>query len=84
MVQQTTSVNKLGPRQNGQLTVDDVSKYVFLTEMWLQWNVTPIPMKFVPNVLTDNMSALVEAMAWHWRGDKPLPESMVTEITEAI
>ena len=29
----------------------------------------------------DNKSALVQVMAWHQTGDKPLPEPMLTQFT---
>ena len=32
-----------------------------------------ISLNFVPICLTDNKSALINVMAWHWPGDKPLP-----------
>ena len=33
---------------------------------------------------TDNMSALVQIMAWHQTGSKPLPETMLIHIYKAI
>ena len=36
-----------------------------------------ISLKFVPESLIDNKSALVQVMAWHPTGDKPLPEPML-------
>ena len=43
----------------------------------------PILLKFVPKGPMDNLSALVEVMAWRWTGDKPLPELMLTQFTDA-
>ena len=40
-------------------------------------------LKFVPKGLIDNTSALVQVMAWHRIGDKPLPEPMLTHFTDA-
>ena len=37
-----------------------------------------ISLKFVPRGPIDNNPALVQVMAWRWRGDKPLPEPMLT------
>ena len=31
----------------------------------------------------DNKSSFVQAMAWHRMGDNPLPESMITQSTNA-
>ena len=42
-----------------------------------------ISLKFVPNGLIDNKSALVQVMARHRRGDKPFPELMMTQFTAA-
>ena len=45
-------------------------------------NLIQISLKFVPKSPIDNMAALVQAMAWRRRGDKPLPEPMLTQISE--
>ena len=42
-----------------------------------------ITLKFVPKGLFDNMSALVQVKGWRITGDKPLPEPMVTQFTDA-
>ena len=42
----------------------------------------PISLKFVSKDLIDNKSALVQVMAWHRRGDKPLPQPMLTQIID--
>ena len=42
-----------------------------------------ISLKFVSKSPIDNISALVPVMAWHRTGDKPLPEPMLTQFTEA-
>ena len=39
-------------------------------------------LKFVPEGLIDNKSALVQVMAWRQIGDKPLPEPMMTQFTD--
>ena len=43
----------------------------------------PISLKFVPKSPTDNKAALVQVMAWRWTGDKPLPETVLTQFTDA-
>ena len=43
-----------------------------------------ISMKFVPRVPIDNRPALVQVMAWHRTGDKPLPETMLTQFNDAF
>ena len=42
-----------------------------------------ISLQFVPNGLIDNKSALVQVMAWCPAGDKPLPEPLLTQFTDA-
>ena len=42
-----------------------------------------ISLKFVPTGPVDNKSILVQQMAWHPPGDKPLPEPMLTQFTDA-
>ena len=38
---------------------------------------------FFPEGPIDNKAALVQVMAWRWTGDKPFPEPMVTQFTDA-
>ena len=40
-------------------------------------------MKIVPKGPIDKTSALVQVMAWRRTGGKPLPETMLTEFTDA-
>ena len=42
-----------------------------------------ISLKFAPRRPIDNKPALVQVMAWRQTGDKPLPETMLTQFTEA-
>ena len=42
-----------------------------------------ILLKFVSNGPIDNKSTLVQVMVWRRTGDKPLPESMLTQFTYA-
>ena len=42
-----------------------------------------ISLKFVPRGPIDNKLALVQEMAWRRTGDKPLPEPMITQFTDA-
>ena len=41
-----------------------------------------ISLKFVAVSPIDNKPALVQVMAWHRTGDKPLPELMLTQFTD--
>ena len=40
-----------------------------------------IALKFIPKGPIDNKPALVQVMAWHGTGNKPLPELMLTQST---
>ena len=42
-----------------------------------------ISLKFVPRSPFDNKPALVQVMTWRQTGDKPLPEIMLTQFTDA-
>ena len=41
-----------------------------------------ISLKFVPKGPIDKKLALVQVMAWHRPGDKPLPEPMLNQFTD--
>ena len=60
---------------------DDIFKCIFLNEndrIPIQ-----ISMKFVPRSPIDNKPALVQVMAWRRIGDRPLPEPMTAQFTDA-
>ena len=63
------------------ILADDNFKCIFLNDN----NKIPIQisLKFVPRYLNDNKAALVQVIAWRWTGDKPLPEPMLTQFTDA-
>ena len=42
----------------------------------------PISLKFIPRRPIDNKPALVQVMTWRRPGDKPLPETMLTQFTD--
>ena len=42
-----------------------------------------ISLKIVPRSPIDNKPAVVQVMAWRRTGDKPLPELMLTQFTDA-
>ena len=43
-----------------------------------------ISLKFIPKGPIDNFATLVQVMAWRRTGDKPLPEPMLTQFTDAF
>ena len=60
---------------------DDIFKCIFLNE---NFRISiKISLKFVPKVPIDNKSALVQVMAWRRTGDKPLPEPMLSQFSDA-
>ena len=65
----------LRPRQNGHIFADDTFKRIFLNEN-IKISIT-ISLKFVPQVLINNIPALVLIMAWRRPGDKPISEPMM-------
>ena len=63
------------------ILADDNFKCIFLNES----DKIPIQilLTFVLRSTIDNKSALVQVMACYWTGDKPLPEPMLTQFTDA-
>ena len=77
-----TIFNTLRPRQNGRHFADDIFKRIFLNEnIWIP---ITISLKFVPKGSINNMSALVQIMAWRRPGDKPLSEPMMANLPTHI
>ena len=75
MIYQAELINTLRQRQNSRHLPDDIFKCIFLHE-----NVSisiKISLKFVPGGSINNIPALVQIMAWHRPGDKPLSEPMM-------
>ena len=61
---------------------DDIFKPIFNESVWISITIT-ISLKFIPKGPIDYKSALVQVVAWHRTGEKPLPESMLTQFTDA-
>ena len=77
------SVSKLiSPGQHGRHFADDIFKCIFLNEN--AWISIKISLKFVLNGLINNISALIQIMAWRRQGDKPLSEHMVVRLPTHI
>ena len=62
------------------ILADNIFKCTFLNEN--DRISIEISLKIVPRSPVDNKPALVQVMAWHWTGDKPLPELMLTQFTD--
>ena len=73
--------HKMRLRKNGG-SVADIFKYMFLKANCCI--LIQISQKFVPVDPICNKSALVQVMAWHGEGDKPLPELLLTNICVII
>ena len=70
--------NTLRPRQNGRYFPDDIFKRIFLNEnVLISIKISP---KFVHMGPINNIPALVQIMAWHRPGDKPLSEPMMVSL----
>ena len=63
------------------ILADDNFRCIFLNEN--DRILTQISLKFVPRSAIDNKPALVQVMACRQTGDKPLPETMLTQFTDA-
>ena len=70
--------NTLRPRQNGRHFADNIFRYIFFTEN--AWIPIKISLTFVPKGRINNIPALVQIMAWHHPGDKPLSEPMMVSL----
>ena len=75
-------INTLRPRQNGRHIPDDIFKWIFLNEnIWILINIS---LMFVPRGPINNIPTLVQVMAWHRPGDKPLSEPMMVYLLTHI
>ena len=62
---------------------DDIFKSIFNESVWISITTCTILLKFIPKGPIDYKSALVQVVAWHRTGEKPLPELMLTQLTDA-
>ena len=76
------SINSSPPGQNGRHFADNLFKCIFVNEKFCIS--IRISLKFVPKGPINNKSALVQVMAWRQTSDKPLPEPMMTQFTDAF
>ena len=75
-------LNSLRPRRNEYHFADDIFKRVFFNEnVWIS---IKISLKFLPKGPINNIPALVQIMAWHRSGDKPLSEPMMVSLPTQI
>ena len=76
-----TCFNSPPPDKMTAMLADDNFKCIFLNEN--DRFPIQISLKLVLRSQTDNKPALGQVMAWHQTGNKPLPESMMTQFTDA-
>ena len=69
------SVKTLRPRQDGRLFPDDIFESIFLNES--VQILIEISLTCVPKAPINNIRALVQIMAWHHPGNKPLSEPIL-------
>ena len=77
-----TGVIILRPRQTGRHFPDDIFKCIFLNENI--WSSITISLIFVPKGPINHVPALVQIMALHLPGDKPLSEPIMVSILTHI
>ena len=63
------------------ILADNIFKCIFLNEK--DKILIQIALKLVPRGPIDNKPALVQVMVWRRTGDKPLPEPMMAQFTDA-
>ena len=78
----TNSVNILRPWQIAAISQDNIFRCIFLNEN--VWMLLKISLKCVPKVRMNNIPTLVQIMAWHRPGDKPLSEPMIVSLLTHI
>ena len=72
----------LRPRQDGRHFPDDTFTCIFFNEnVWILINIS---VKYVPKGPINNIPALVQIMAWHRPGDRPLSEPMMVSLLTHI
>ena len=75
-------LNTVRLRQNGHHLPDDIFKCIFLNE-----NVSvsiKISLKFVPKGPINDITALIQIMAWRCQGKKPLSEPIMVSLLTHI
>ena len=71
------TITTMVPDQNGRHFADDIFESILLNEhLSIQ---IKFQLEFASNGSFDDKSALVQAMAWHRTGDKPLSKFMITQ-----
>ena len=69
------------PGKMAAILADDIFSCIFLNKN--DKILIKISLKFAPRSPIDNKPALVQVMAWRRIGDKPLPEPLMAQFTDA-
>ena len=80
----TTSIRLtllVSPEQLGRHFADNIISCIFVNEKFCI--LIKISLKFVPKGPISHNPVLVQVMAWCRTGDKPLPEAMLIQFTDA-
>ena len=75
-------INSLRPRENYCHFTDDIFRYIYFDEN--AWILLNFSLKLVPKGTIDNISALVQIMAWRQPGTKPLSEPIMVRLLTHI
>ena len=75
-------INTLRPKQDCRHFADDIFKCIFLNEN--AWILFKISLNFVFKIGINNITALVQIMAWCRPGDKPLSGAMTVRLSTHI
>ena len=75
-----TELHVFRPKQNADILHVTLQMHFLMNEKFS--TLIQISLKFVPGGSINNISTWVQVMAWHWTGDKPLLEPMLTQFTE--
>ena len=82
VVKYPESLTKMRPEWSDFHFTDDTFICIFLKQIFFYFDSKLISM-FVPKGPVHNESALVQVMAWHQTGKKPLHEPLMTKFTDA-
>ena len=78
----TLALTHWGRHKMAAIFADDIFKWIFSNEnVWIS---IKISLKFAPRGPISNIPALVQIMAWHRPGDKPLSEPMKVSLLTYI
>ena len=75
-----TFINTSSWTQNGCHLADNIFKIIFLNEKKTHCVLIEMSLKYVTKGAINNKPALVQMMAWHRTGDKPLSEPMTADV----